>query len=224
MTLASAPITRFRLRKSAPPTRDCLLAASGGGRIGWHDQGVNRTNPTTPKISSRLGNHHAAPPPLQPTDGPASPRTRGRATRGIRTPSAVQSTGGYSVRSPKSVWRMARNPGLVEHRSVHCFAHPSTRRSLRRGSESMTDHRQRPAEFWDDLEDVVARKVEGALSDPRTTRSPLIGYLRQLEQMAAPSATGGRPSRSLPPAAASWEIAGPLARRMAPSHALRLQP
>lgn len=48
----------------------------------------------------------------------------------------------------------------------------------------MADHRQHPEEFWDDLERMVARKVESALSDRRTTRSPLIEYLREVEQMA----------------------------------------
>ncbi|MGC5781539.1 hypothetical protein [Methylobacterium sp. NFXW15] len=48
----------------------------------------------------------------------------------------------------------------------------------------MTDHSQRPAEFGDDLERIVAQKVEKALSDRGTTRSPLIEYLRQVEQLA----------------------------------------
>lgn len=48
----------------------------------------------------------------------------------------------------------------------------------------MTQQSERPAEFWDDLERTVARKVEHALHNHRAERPLLIDYLRQVEEMA----------------------------------------
>ena len=48
----------------------------------------------------------------------------------------------------------------------------------------MTQRKDRPAEFWDDLERTVVRRVEHALADLRAKRPPLIEYLRQVEEMA----------------------------------------
>ncbi|GJE39884.1 hypothetical protein QO016_004447 [Methylobacterium persicinum] len=48
----------------------------------------------------------------------------------------------------------------------------------------MNPHAPRPAEFWDDLERMVARRVEAALHDRPAKRDALIEYLRHVEEMA----------------------------------------
>lgn len=48
----------------------------------------------------------------------------------------------------------------------------------------MVDRTTRPDKFWDDLERAVAQKVEAALHDRQSRRTPLIEYLRQVEEMA----------------------------------------